>query len=181
MNYVAPLWLPGGHLQTIWPALRGDREAAGRAPYRRERWTTPDGDFIELDWLASPPGRPLLVLFHGLEGSSARHYAHGFADFAGLHGFGFVVPHFRGCGGEINLGPRAYHSGDFEEIGWILARLRQQHQGALLAVGVSIGGNALLRWAQEMGGQAGPCGGCRGQRLCPARSRCQWGRDRAWL
>jgi predicted alpha/beta-fold hydrolase len=67
---------------------------------------------------------------------------------------GFVVPHFRGCSGELNLGPRAYHSGDFEEIAWILASLRQSHQGPIVAVGISLGGNALLRWAEEMGGQA---------------------------
>jgi predicted alpha/beta-fold hydrolase len=122
--------------------------------YRRQRWATPDADFIDLDWLDAGPGKPLLVLFHGLEGSSKSHYALAFADFAQQHELGFVVPHFRGCSGEPNLAPRAYHSGDFEEIGWILERLRQQHTGPVLAVGVSLGGNALLRWAQEAGSQA---------------------------
>ena len=154
MNYVAPLWLPGGHLQTIWPALCGPRLERPLPPYRRERWDTPDADFIDVDWLQGPPSQTLLVLFHGLEGSSASHYALAFADYARRQGLAFVVPHFRGCSGELNRGPRAYHSGDFEEIGWILARLRQQHQGALLAVGVSLGGNALLRWAEEAGSQA---------------------------
>jgi predicted alpha/beta-fold hydrolase len=64
------------------------------------------------------------------------------------------VPHFRGCSGEINLAPRAYHSGDFEEIGWVLQRLRKRTQHPLLVVGVSLGGNAVLRWAQEAGNQA---------------------------
>ena len=154
MNYAAPLCLPGGHLQTIWPALRGPRLEQPLPAYRRERWDTPDGDFIDVDWLPGPPSQTLLVLFHGLEGSSASHYALAFADYARRQGLAFVVPHFRGCSGELNRGPRAYHSGDFEEVGWILARLRQQHQGALLAVGVSLGGNALLRWAEEMGSQA---------------------------
>jgi predicted alpha/beta-fold hydrolase len=154
MNYVAPRWLPGGNLQTIWSALYACRGAGTQAQYRRERWATPDGDFIDLDWLQAAPSRTLLVLFHGLEGSSASHYAQAFADFAQTHHYQFVVPHFRGCSGELNEGPRAYHSGDFEEIGWILARLRQQHQGAILAVGISLGGNALLRWAEEMGEQA---------------------------
>ena len=155
MNYVAPTWLPGGHLQTIWPALYARRAMRPRPPYQRERWTTPDGDFIDVDWLPAPAGKTLLVMFHGLEGSSASHYAQGFADYALGRGFAFAVPHFRGCSGELNHGPRAYHSGDFEEIGWILARLRQQHQGAIVAVGISLGGNALLRWAEEMGEQAG--------------------------
>ena len=61
---------------------------------------------------------------------------------------------FRGCGGELNRGPRAYHSGDYEEIGWILGRIREMHKGPIVAVGVSLGGNALLRWAGEMGESA---------------------------
>jgi predicted alpha/beta-fold hydrolase len=154
MNYVAPGWLPGGNLQTIWPALCARRVLGPAVRYRRERWTTPDGDFIDVDWLQAPPSGTLLVLFHGLEGSSGSHYSQAFADFARRQGFAFAVPHFRGCSGELNQGPRAYHSGDFEEIGWILARLRQQHQGSILAAGISLGGNALLRWAEEMGEQA---------------------------
>ena len=154
MNYAAPVWLPGGNLQTIWPALYARRVNGQALSFRRERWTTPDSDFIDVDWLQDAPGNTLLVLFHGLEGSSASHYAQSFADFARTRGLAFAVPHFRGCSGELNLGPRAYHSGDFEEVGWILARLRQQHKGPILAVGVSLGGNALLRWAEEMGADA---------------------------
>jgi predicted alpha/beta-fold hydrolase len=67
------------------------------------------------------------------------------------------VPHFRGCSGEINLAPRAYHSGDYEEIGWMLHRLRAAHRGRIVAVGVSLGGNALLRWAEEAGASAAHC------------------------
>jgi len=158
MKYVASGWLAGGHLQTIWPAIYGRHWHSSlqqlRSHYQRERWNTPDGDFIDLDWMAGSPDRPLLVLFHGLEGSSASHYALAFAEFAQGQGLGFVVPHFRGCSGELNLAPRAYHSGDFEEIDWVLKRLRQKHAGPLLAVGVSLGGNALMRWAQESGSQA---------------------------
>lgn len=154
MNYAAPRWLPGGNLQTIWPALYSSRVAASPPLYHRERWTTPDLDFIDVDWCAGPADAPLVVNFHGLEGSSGSHYAQAMADFSKERGYGFVVPHFRGCSGEINLGPRAYHSGDFEEVGWILARLRQRHRGAIFAIGVSLGGNALLRWAEEMGHEA---------------------------
>jgi len=155
-RYRAPWWLPGGNVQTIWPALCA-RRTFGPAPgYRRERWSTPDGDFVDLDWAVHPAdaGAPLLVLFHGLEGSSRSHYAQAFADFARERRIAFVVPHFRGCSGELNLGPRAYHSGDHEEVHWILQRLRQAHLGPLLAVGISLGGNALLRWAGEMGASA---------------------------
>ena len=99
--------------------------------------------------------QPLLVLFHGLEGSSRSHYAEAFADWAAQHGWAYAVPHFRGCSGEINRAPRAYHSGDYEEIGWILQRMRREHgTRRIIAVGVSLGGNALMRWAQEMGDAA---------------------------
>ncbi len=155
MKYVAPLWLPGGNLQTILPALVARRFQGEPPQYRRERWTTPDDDFIFVDWLqdncAAPVDRPLMVLFHGLEGSSGSHYAEAFAAFAREKQLGFAVPHFRGCGGEINRAPRAYHSGDYQEIAWVLERLRLAHRGPIIAVGVSLGGNALLRWAQEAG------------------------------
>lgn len=160
MNYRAPRWLPGGQIQTIWPALASRRHFGPRPQYRRERWITPDSDFIDLDFALeratpSPAGRPLLVLFHGLEGSSRSHYAEAFADWAAEHDLDYVVPHFRGCSGELNLAPRAYHSGDHAEIGWILARLRERIGArTMVAVGVSLGGNALLRWAEEMGGEA---------------------------
>lgn len=154
MNYIAPPWLPGGNLQTIWPALYARRVLGPRPQFRRERWSTPDGDFIDVDWLQPQREQTLLVLFHGLEGSSQSHYAQAFADFAREQGLAYAVPHFRGCSGEINLAPRAYHSGDFEEVDWILARFRSRHRGPIVAVGISLGGNALMRWAGEAGAAA---------------------------
>jgi uncharacterized protein len=120
---------------------------------------TPDDDFLDIDKQnASQADRPLLVLFHGLEGSSQSHYAQAFADWAAENDVNFAVPHFRGCSGELNRAPRAYHSGDHEEIDWVLQRLRQEHRTAggktLIAAGVSLGGNALMRWAAEHGHQA---------------------------
>ena len=157
MVYQAPWWLPGGNLQTIYAALRSKRYLAEAPSFSRERWTTPDDDFVDVDFArhASDAAAPLLVVFHGLEGSSASHYAEAFADVARVRGWACAVPHFRGCSGEINRAPRAYHSGDFEEIDWILRRFRRQHAGPLFAVGISLGGNALMRWAGEMGSAAG--------------------------
>jgi predicted alpha/beta-fold hydrolase len=91
------------------------------------------------------------VLFHGLEGSSSSHYAQAFSAETQQRGWRMAVPHFRGCSGEINWAPRAYHSGDFEEIGWMLNQFREQHHGPMFAVGISLGGNALMRWGGEMG------------------------------
>jgi predicted alpha/beta-fold hydrolase len=152
VHYRAPWWLPGGHAQTIWPALVS-RNFSGAAPrYQRERWDTPDGDFVDVDiQAAAQPEAPWLVMFHGLEGSSRSQYSEGFAREAAAAGLHFAVPHFRGCSGELNRAPRAYHSGDFEEIGWILRRLRARSAAPLLVVGISLGGNALLRWAEESG------------------------------
>ena len=156
-DYRAPAWLPGGHAQTIWPALFGRRVAGpgdARPAWQRERWETPDGDFIDVDFSGARPGAPLLVLFHGLEGSSASAYSVAFADVARRRNWALALPHFRGCSGEINRAPRAYHSGDHEEIGWILQRLRARASQPLVAVGVSLGGNALMRWAPEAGSRA---------------------------
>lgn len=150
-------------MQTIWPAVFSRRTHGPAPAFRRERWTTPDADFIDVDFLAGgedrPPAAhpveiPMLVVFHGLEGSSRSHYCQAFAEVAQERGWACALPHFRGCSGELNHAPRAYHSGDYEEIAWILAQLRARHSGPVIAAGVSLGGNALLRWAAEAGSEA---------------------------
>jgi len=147
VNYSAPFWLPSGHLQTIYPAKCIAKPAVH---FRRERWAAPDGDFVDVDFVDGEPGQPLVVLFHGLEGSSDSHYARSLMAAVAARGWSGAVPHFRGCSGEANLAPRFYHSGDATEVDWILRRLHaQQHGGKLYATGVSLGGNALLRWLGE--------------------------------
>jgi uncharacterized protein len=141
--YRAPWWLPGGNLQTLYGALIGRSFAL----WNRERWDTSDGDFIDLDRLPGPAEAPLVALFHGLEGGSGSHYAGALARALVRRGWRGAVPHFRGCSGEPNRLPRAYHSGDADEVGWILRRLHSECGGApLFAMGVSLGGNALLKW-----------------------------------
>lgn len=152
-SYRAPWWLPGGHLQTIYARVL----ARGyTVRYRRERWETPDGDFIDLDWFDPPADTdPLMVLFHGLEGYSGSHYALSLMSAAGERGWGGVVPHFRGCSGEANRLARSYHSGDSREIDWVLRRLKVEYpRSAMYAVGVSLGGNMLLKWLGEEGDAA---------------------------
>ncbi len=156
-TYRAPPWLPGGNAQTLWAAKLARRHTGPAPQWRRERWATPDGDFVDIDHLVrdnTARAAHHLVLFHGLEGSSASAYSIAFAAVAQARGWAMSLPHFRGCSGELNLAPRAYHSGDYEEIGWILVRLRAAHTAPLLVAGVSLGGNALLRWAEEAGDSA---------------------------
>jgi len=149
-GYAAPVWLPGGHLQTIFPAKL---VRLPHVEYRRERWGAPDGDFIEIDFaLPEPAGAaaPLLVLFHGLEGNSRSHYSRVLMHAAADRGWRAMVVHFRGCSGEPNLLARAYHSGDSEEGDWILRRVHARWpDGALHAVGISLGGNMLAKWLGE--------------------------------
>ena len=156
-DYQAPRWLPGGNLQTIYAAKLATTSAQKNQPWQRERWHTPDGDFVDVDWInrGLAGHRPVLVLFHGLEGSSSSHYARAFAAQAMARGWTMAVPHFRGCSGEINLAPRAYHSGDDNEIAWMLGQCQQRHDGPMVAVGISLGGNALMRWAGVVGHAAG--------------------------
>ncbi|HXG50343.1 MAG TPA: alpha/beta fold hydrolase [candidate division Zixibacteria bacterium] len=152
--YRAPWWLPGGHLQTLYAYFA----ALGTVRFRRERWETDDGDFIDLDWTQTQaaPSR-LVVLLHGLEGCSRSHYAVNLMRELARRGWGGVVAHFRGCSGENNRLARAYHSGDTGEVDWLMGRLRRLLPAARLhAVGVSLGGNVLLKWLGEQGDRAAP-------------------------
>ncbi|GAB3248414.1 YheT family hydrolase [Chitinimonas naiadis] len=151
--YHPPRWLIGSHTETIYPAL-----ALKRPPpaYRREIWPTPDGDEIAVDWLTGQADgwTPLLVHFHGLEGSANSHYAVELMQATAQRGWHGAVAHFRGCGGHLNRKPRAYHAGDSAEIDWILRRFRERHAGPIYAAGVSLGGNALAKWLGEQGSEA---------------------------
>lgn len=149
--YRSPPWLLGGHAQTIYPYFLARPPIA----YRRERVATRDGDFWDFDWLAAPasPDAPVVVLFHGLEGGADSHYARMLMAELAARGWAGVVTHFRGCGGAPNLLPRAYHSGDHEEVGGMLRAVRERAgaQRPLYAIGVSLGGSALLNWLGRMG------------------------------
>lgn len=147
--YSSPWWLPGGHAQTIYASLRPPPPAHRT----RERWDTPDGDFIDVDFSGDLNARRLVVLFHGLEGGSDSHYARAMCAHAAQAGVRLAMPHWRGCSGELNRTARAYHSGDSAEVDWILKRLVKSGND-MYAVGVSLGGNALLKWLGERGAEA---------------------------
>jgi len=136
-----------GHWQTISAALFPPRPVH----FERERWETPDGDFIDVDFAGRADAKPM-VLLHGLEGGSNSHYVRRLASALPQAGWRVAIPHWRGCSGEPNRKPRAYHSGDTAELDWILRRLRHP----LDAIGVSLGGNVLLKWLGERAAEAKP-------------------------
>lgn len=150
--YEAPFWLPGGHIQTIYSSLF---TPAPTVSYKRERWDTVDGDFIDVDWLDAEGNGPLVVFFHGLEGSSQSHYVRALMQQLNDKDWRGVAINFRGCSGEPNRLPRAYFAGDSNEIDWILRRIRSNYPHTpIFAIGTSLGGNALLKWLGEQGKQA---------------------------
>jgi uncharacterized protein len=153
--YRVPWWLRGAHAQTI----AGRLLRRPRPPrFRRERIETPDGDFLDLDHVddTSLSARaPLVVLFHGLEGSARRGYAiHTYRELAG-YGIRTVGLNFRSCSGETNRALRMYHSGETEDIRYVLRLLRERQPTAPLGViGFSLGGNAMLKFLGEEGDAA---------------------------
>jgi predicted alpha/beta-fold hydrolase len=145
--YRPPWWYRGRHLQTAWgPLLRRLRPPL----LRRERWETPDGDFLDLDRLDGDG--PLLLILHGLEGSSRSHYARGLLREAAARGWRAAVLHFRSCSGPLNRARRFYHAGETGDLDWAVRRLLAvEPAGRLGLVGVSLGGNVLLKWLGERG------------------------------
>ena len=150
--YRAPWWLPGGHLQTIYASAFA---ATPEISYRRERWELADGDFIDTDWIDGDTAAPLVVMFHGLEGSSRSQYALSLMAALQARGWRGAVIHFRGTSGEPNRLARAYHAGDVVEINNLLQRAKLHSLDTpMYAVGVSLGANAMLKWLGTQGADA---------------------------
>ncbi|MGR9085488.1 MAG: hydrolase [Gammaproteobacteria bacterium] len=144
-------WLKNSHLQTIYPALL--RRPASCAPIRRERLSTPDDDFLDIDWCGDGE-LPLIVLLHGLTGSSESGYIASLQPVLRAEGFRSVALNFRGCSGESNNSARCYHSGETGDIHFLYQTLREREPATPIAVvGFSLGGNVLLKWLGERGSQ----------------------------
>jgi len=147
--YSPAWWIPGGHLQTLWGKFFRRQTPA---PTRVERWDTPDGDFLDIHRVDSPPGRPRVLLLHGLEGTIRSHYAQGLLNEAVRRGWGADLLLFRSCGPELNRGKRFYHSGETGDLEFVLEKLGAEHPGSPVAIaGVSLGGNVLLKFLGERG------------------------------
>ncbi len=150
-------WLPGPHGQTLGARLLRRKDSV---PFCRERLETPDGDFLDLDWArvdgrpAAVAGDPLVLVLHGLEGSARSGYACELYRRLADHGVAAVGLNFRSCSGELNRGRRLYHSGETTDAAFVLDLLRRRGH-LLAAVGVSLGGNALLKLLGERGADAG--------------------------
>lgn len=142
-GFHAAWWCRNPHLQTLWPYLFRRRP---RPRYRRERLELPDGDFLDLDWFG-PAADPLVVILHGLEGSSSSHYVRALAHNLAHFEVPSVVMHQRGCSGEPNRLARFYHGGETGDLRFVLEHCRRRRPaGRLYAVGFSLGGNILLKW-----------------------------------
>ena len=142
-------WLPGPHLQTLWNAFF---RKAPRLERRRERLWLADGDFIDLDWHGPHEATaPLVLVLHGLTGSSNSLYVLGLQQQLSAQGWASVAINWRGCSGEPNLLPRAYHSGASDDLAEVIGHLQAcRPMAPLHAVGYSLGGNVLLKYMGEM-------------------------------
>jgi predicted alpha/beta-fold hydrolase len=154
-------WLPGAHAQTVWGRLTRSRR---RLPMRREALTTPDGDELLVDHVDGPAGSPRVLVLHGLEGSSHSVYAQGLLLEIQRRGWRGTAMNFRSCARDPsdlsrmlpNRRPRMYHSGDTGDLDFLARTLAARESGGdpLFAIGVSLGGNVLLKWLGEQGPEA---------------------------
>ncbi len=150
-DFKASWWLANPHFQTVWPALFR-RQAT--LPVKRERVVTPDNDFLDIDWYGSEHG-PLVILLHGLSGSTQSSYIIGMQHALLANGFRSAALNFRGCSGEMNRSSRCYHSGETTDLNFLYQLLKAREPNTPIAiVGYSLGGNALLKWLGEQGSNA---------------------------
>ena len=149
-EFRAPWWLRSPHAQTIGARMLRRRKPEG---IRRERVTTPDNDFLDLDFAGDfDDPRAIVLLQHGLEGSALRGYALNVYHELNARGIAAVGLNFRSCSGELNRARRLYHSGETEDTRFIVGMLHDRFPDAAIgAIGFSLGGNALLKYLGEEG------------------------------
>lgn len=154
-----PFWLTNPHLQSILPKFFAPKTPVYRRVIKPDSLCETDiaYDFYDAHPIDNPDNAleqtPLIVLFHGMEGSSDSHYARALAYQMHAQGWHFVVAHFRSCGGIPARGRVFYNAGDTEEVHHMLQNLREEFAN-IYAVGVSLGGNALAKYLGEYGDQA---------------------------
>lgn len=142
-------WLGGRHRMTIAPALL---RLKGGPEYTRTRIHTPDGDFLDLDFAFAVPkkSKQLVIIQHGLEGSSQAKYVRGMARAFLKQGWDALAWNFRGCSGSMNQQPRTYHSGFTEDLQVVISYVLSQNcYDTIVLVGFSLGGNLTLKYMGE--------------------------------
>lgn len=148
-KHIGNKWNKNKHLETILPALF--RKV--NVKYTRERLELADGDFIDLDWINNG-NKNILILFHGLEGSSQSQYIKGFAKHFSNHYFDVCAVNFRSCSGENNRLLTSYHMGQSNDINLIVEHiLKQKRCDKIVLGGFSLGGNVLLKYLGENANQ----------------------------
>lgn len=147
-DFRPPWWAKNRHVQTIFPRFIQKRV---KLDYRKEKLALPDDDFVNLIWAGDvQKSSGIIALFHGLEGSIRSHYTNDMAANFVKQGYAVVLMHFRGCGGEQNAKPRAYHSGETEDAWYFLNWLEQKFPDTRkAAMGFSLGANMLLKLLSE--------------------------------
>lgn len=148
VTFRAARWARGCHAQTILARIL---RSPNGPPYSRERLETPDGDFLDLDWCLEPSlGSPIVLVLHGLEGSSSRRYVRNICRELFDRGIWPVALNFRGCSGEPNRKPHYYHSGETNDLRFVVEFLRRRFPDRPIGVlGFSLGGNVLLKFLGE--------------------------------
>jgi predicted alpha/beta-fold hydrolase len=144
--YTPPRFLFTAHLETIFPALI--RKVALRLPYHRERISTPDNDFLDLDWLKND-SKKAVIISHGLEGNSHRAYVKGMAKTFHGHGYNVVAWNYRGCSEEMNRQLRFYHSGATDDLDVVVNHVIENGYSEIFLIGFSLGGNITLKYLGE--------------------------------
>lgn len=149
-NFRPAMFAANRHVQTLLPTLL---RVYNSVRYKQQEITLPDGDFLDLAWNRIPAKtetRPIIVIFHGLEGSSNSPYVKGLMQQVNKCGWHAVLMHFRNCSGRLNRAARTYHSGETSDARFLMRWLQQKYpQAPLLAVGYSMGGNMLLKLLGE--------------------------------
>ena len=139
-----PFYLFNSHLETVVPSMF--RKVEGE--YERERLELTDGDFLDLDWMSGQREK-LVIISHGLEGSSERHYVKGVAHYFYQRGWDALGWNCRGCSGEMNRLPRFYHHGATEDIAAVIDHAIQKKYSHIVLVGFSMGGSMSLKYLGE--------------------------------
>lgn len=147
-RFAAPVWQFNGHMQTIVPSLF---RKVDFHYHQRERLELPDGDFVDLDWhFTGTVKKKLIIITHGLEGDSHRHYVLGMARIFAQNGYDALGWNCRSCSGEINRLLRFYHHGDASDLRYVIdyAIKKYDYESVVLA-GFSMGGSLSLRAVAE--------------------------------